>query len=108
LELLQNGLPFHHNCLSRASDLAGTALHAVDPDGKIFAALDPARVSACVAQIAAAKTKPGKVTCTSSKDVTMFTFGAVDDTLAPKLQQLIDALHDAGVQALVVRSLDLM
>lgn len=71
----------------------GMALRTLDPDGRMFAALDPARILGCVVHIAADVRAPGEVHHTGGRRIAV---GEPDRTMSARLAQVADALDAAG------------
>jgi 2-dehydropantoate 2-reductase len=91
----QNGLPwwyFHRE----GGPLEGERIKAVDPDGSLFARLDPARVLGCVVQIAATSPEPGII---HHQFGNRFVLGEPDGSLSPRLRAAAEVLTSAGLQA---------
>jgi 2-dehydropantoate 2-reductase len=91
----QNGLPwwyFHRE----GGPLEGERIKAVDPDGSLYAALDPARVLGCVVQIAATSPEPGVI---RHQFGNRFVLGEPDGTLSPRLRDAAEVIKAAGLQA---------
>lgn len=89
-----NGLPwwyFH----AEGSALSGRSLRALDPDGTMFDALDPARIVGCVVHFAAEVRAPGEVHHTGGQRLIL---GEPDRTLSPRLTAIADALDSAGFE----------
>lgn len=90
-----NGLPwwyFHRE----GGDLDGSAVRALDPDGRMFNDLDPAHVLGCVVHIAAEVRKPGSVHYTGGRRLVL---GEPDRSDSPRLQAVCGALREAGFDA---------
>jgi 2-dehydropantoate 2-reductase len=90
-----NGLPwwyFHRE----GSALAGTSLRTLDPEGTMFAALDPAHILGCVVHIAAEVRAPGEVHYTGGRRLIL---GEPDRSMSPRLARVADALDAAGFAA---------
>ncbi|HTN48973.1 MAG TPA: 2-dehydropantoate 2-reductase [Burkholderiaceae bacterium] len=89
-----NGLPwwyFH----AEGSALSGRSLRALDPDGTMFDALDPARILGCVVHFAAEVRAPGEVHHTGGRRLIL---GEPDRTLSSRLSSIGEALDDAGFE----------
>lgn len=71
----------------------GMALRTLDPEGRMFTALDPARILGCVVHIAADVRAPGEVHHTSGRRIAV---GEPDRTMSARLAQVADALDAAG------------
>lgn len=87
-----NGMPwwyFHQE--GGAHD--GMSLRTLDPQGTMFAALDPARILGCVVHIAADVRAPGEVHHTAGRRIAV---GEPDRTMSARLAQVADALDAAG------------
>ncbi len=91
----QNGLPWWY-FYREGGALEGARIAAVDPDGSLYARLDPARVLGCVVQIAATAPEPGVV---RHQFGNRFILGEPDGTLSPRLRSAAAVLADAGLQA---------
>lgn len=90
-----NGLPwwyFHRE----GGALDGRAVRALDPDGKMFAALDPAHLLGCVVHIAAEVRAPGSVHYTGGRRLLL---GEPDRSPSVRLARVCDALRVAGFDA---------
>jgi 2-dehydropantoate 2-reductase len=91
----QNGLPwwyFHRE----GGPLQGERIKAVDPDGSLFARLDPARVLGCVVQIAATSSEPGVI---QHQFGNRFVLGEPEGSLSPRLRAAAEVLTSTGLQA---------
>ncbi len=91
----QNGLPWWY-FYREGGPLDGERIKAVDPDGSLYARLDPARVLGCVVQIAATSPEPGVI---RHQFGNRFILGEPDGTLSPRLRDAAEALASAGLQA---------
>ena len=90
-----NGLPwwyFHRE----GSALEGTPVRALDPQGTMFAALDPAQLLGCVVHIAAEVRAPGSVHYTGGRRLIL---GEPDRSQSPRLARVCAALGAAGFDA---------
>jgi 2-dehydropantoate 2-reductase len=90
-----NGLPwwyFHRE--GSAHD--GSVVRALDPQGTMFAALDPARLLGCVVHIAAEVRTPGRVHYTGGRRLLL---GEPDRASSARLAQVCAALQGAGFDA---------
>jgi 2-dehydropantoate 2-reductase len=90
-----NGLPwwyFHRE----GGDLDGTAVRALDPQGRMFAALDPDHLLGCVVHIAAEVRAPGSVHYTGGRRLVL---GEPDRSDSPRLRLVCGALREAGFDA---------
>ena len=91
----QNGLPwwyFHRE----SGPLDAKRIKAVDPDGSLYARLDPARVLGCVVQMAATSPEPGVI---RHQFGNRFILGEPDGSLSPRLRAAAEMLTTAGLQA---------
>jgi len=89
-----NGLPwwyFH----AEGSAHAGTSLRTLDPDGRMFAALDPRHILGCVVHVAAEVRAPGEVHYTGGRRLIL---GEPDRTMSERLARVADALDAAGFE----------
>src|SRR5262245_21057848 len=87
-----NGLPwwyFH----AEGTALEGTALRSLDPEGTMFAALDPRHIVGCVVHFAAEVRAPGEVHHTSGRRLIL---GEPDRSMSARLAAVGDALDAAG------------
>lgn len=91
----QNGLPWWY-FYREGGPLDGEPIKTVDPDGSLYAVLDPARVLGCVVQIAATSPEPGVI---RHQFGNRFILGEPDGTLSPRLRDAAALLASAGVQA---------
>jgi 2-dehydropantoate 2-reductase len=90
-----NGLPwwyFHRE--GGAHD--GQPVRALDPDGAMLHALDPAHVLGCVVHVAAELRAPGTVHYTGGRRLIL---GEPDRSRSPRLAAVCDALNAAGFEA---------
>jgi 2-dehydropantoate 2-reductase len=87
-----NGLPwwyFHRS----GPPYEGTRLRSLDPDGRMQAALDAARVIGCVVHLAAEVLQPGRVQHTAGRRLIV---GEPDGSDSPRLRRIAAALQAAG------------
>ena len=90
-----NGLPWwYFHC--EGSVLDGRAVRVLDPDGAMFAALNPAHLLGCVVHIAAEVRAPGSVHYTGGRRLIL---GEPDRSRTPRLARVCEALHAAGFDA---------
>lgn len=75
---------------------AGHRLHALDPDGTMFAALDCRHVLGCVVHVAAEVTAPGEAHHTGGRRLIL---GEPDHSISERLQRVCGALDAAGFEA---------
>jgi 2-dehydropantoate 2-reductase len=90
-----NGLPwwyFHRE----GSALEGSAVRALDPQGTMFAALDPRHVLGCVVHIAAEVRAPGSVHYTGGRRLVL---GEPDRSQSARLARVCEALRAANFDA---------
>lgn len=90
-----NGLPwwyFHREGGTRD----GQPVRALDPEGAMLGALDPARVLGCVVHIAAELRAPGTVHYTGGRRLVL---GEPDRSRSPRLAAVCGALTAAGFEA---------
>jgi 2-dehydropantoate 2-reductase len=90
-----NGLPwwyFHRE----GGDLDGTAVRALDPQERMFAALHPDHLLGCVVHVAAEVRTPGSVHYTGGRRLVL---GEPDRSDSPRLRAVCGALRDAGFDA---------
>jgi 2-dehydropantoate 2-reductase len=90
----QNGFPwwyFHRH----GGDWEGTRVEAVDPQGIISAALDPARVIGCVVYPSTTLVEPGIVWHIEG---TRFAIGELDGSKSERCRRLADSLINAGLR----------
>lgn len=95
---LQNGLPWWY-FLRGAQAHAGTPLRSVDPDGRIAAAIDPARILGGVAYPAAESPEPGVVRHVEGE---RFALGEPDGTHGARAAAISALLKGAGFKAPVL------
>ena len=90
-----NGVPwwYFHGLPGR---FAGRRVAAVDPDGALLAALDPARLIGCVVFITAQCPAPGVA---ESGNPHLMIVGEPDNRLTPRLERLRSVIADAGIEA---------
>jgi len=90
-----NGLPWWYFYREgRRHD--GMRVHALDPEGTMFAALDCAHILGCVVHIAAEVRAPGEVHHTGGRRLIL---GEPDHTLSVRLDAMCSALNVAGLEA---------
>jgi 2-dehydropantoate 2-reductase len=77
--------------------LAGQALESVDPGGRLKAQLPVSRVIGCVVHASAVAEAPGVVRLVGADKLT---FGEPDGASTPRLERLIGACRDAGMNTL--------
>jgi 2-dehydropantoate 2-reductase len=90
-----NGLPwwyFHREGGARE----GSTVRALDPQGAMFAALDPAHLLGCVVHVAAEVRAPGCVHYTGGRRLML---GEPDRSQSPRLARVCEALQGAGFDA---------
>ena len=95
---MQNGIPywyFHQH----GGALAGRAVHSVDPDGRLLAAIPPQRVIGCVVYPASELVAPGVVRHVEGD---RFPVGELDGSSSVRVQQVSDCLGRAGFKAPVL------
>ncbi|HUJ97529.1 MAG TPA: 2-dehydropantoate 2-reductase [Stellaceae bacterium] len=90
----QNGIPwwFPHRA---GAPLEGTRIAAVDPEGGVARALDPARVVGCVVYMAAAVPEPGLVRRFGGN---LLILGEPDGSASARLDRLEQLLTAAGIK----------
>ena len=91
----QNGLPWWY-FYREGGALEGERIRAVDPDGSLYARLDPARVLGCVVQIAATSPEAGVI---RHQFGNRFVLGEPDGRLSERLRDAAAVLTAAGLQA---------
>jgi len=91
----QNGLPWWY-FYREGGTLDGERIKAVDPDGSLYAWLDPRRVLGCVVQIAATSPEPGVI---RHQFGNRFVLGEPDSTLSERLRDVAEVLTAGGLQA---------
>jgi len=94
--VMQNGIPWWYFS-GVAGPLANRRVQAADPDGRIGAAIPPAKVVGGVVEAAGLVLEPGLVRTGASA---RFTLGAPDGTAGPHTVELVAALTAAGVEAI--------
>jgi len=90
-----NGLPWWYFFRAGGS-LDGMRVHALDPDGTMFAALDCAHILGCVVHVAAEVRAPGEVHHTGGRRLIL---GEPDNSLSARLDAVCAALNVAGFEA---------
>ncbi|MFC3608583.1 ketopantoate reductase family protein [Stutzerimonas tarimensis] len=90
-----NGVPwwYFHGETGR---FANERVEAVDPDGTLAAALDPAHLLGCVVFITAEVEAPGTV---RSGNPHLMILGEPDNRLSPRLEQVRALIEGAGIEA---------
>lgn len=94
----QNGIPWWY-FLGQDGPFAGRTIEAVDPGGRIAAALPVARVIGTVVYPAAELSEPGVIRHIEGN---RFSLGEVDNSSTPRIAALSEALRQAGFKAPVV------
>ncbi len=93
----QNGVPWWYFHKSGGA-FEGHRIEAVDPGGRIFDAIDPARVIGGVIYVAATVPAPGVVHVTETNRVIL---GEPDGRVTPRIEDAAARLNTAGIKALV-------
>lgn len=75
---------------------AGQRIHAVDPEGRIAAAIAPERVIGCVVYPACEVVEPGMIRHVEGN---RFQLGEIDGSRSPRVQALSQAMGAAGLKA---------
>ncbi|BBK39358.1 2-dehydropantoate 2-reductase [Allostella sp. ATCC 35155] len=75
---------------------AGQRIHAVDPEGRIAAAIAPERVIGCVVYPACEVVEPGVIRHVEGN---RFQLGEIDGSRSPRVQALSQAMGAAGLKA---------
>lgn len=92
---LQNGIPWWY-FYQHGGVHAGRTVHAVDPNGTIAAAIDPARIIGCVVFPAANLIEPGVIQVVEGN---RFALGEPDGTESARVKTLAERLVNAGFKA---------
>lgn len=92
---MQNGLPFWYFS-KHGGELDGRSLEAIDPGGRISAAIDARRIIGCVVFIAAMRIAPGVVRYMGSN---RFPMGELDGKTTPRIEKISAAFVRAGFEA---------
>jgi 2-dehydropantoate 2-reductase len=90
-----NGLPWWY-FYREGGPRDGMRVHALDPEGTMFAALDCAHIVGCVVHIAAEVRVPGEVHHTGGRRLIL---GEPDHSLSARLDAVCSALNVAGFEA---------
>jgi 2-dehydropantoate 2-reductase len=90
-----NGIPWWY-FYRVGGDLEGSRVRSVDPDGSIYARLDPRRVIGCVVYPAAEVIEPGVIRHTYGD---RFPIGEPDGSKSPRCAALAELLKAAGLKA---------
>lgn len=93
--IMQNGIPWWYFS-GLAGPHANHRIAAVDPDGRIAAAIPAAKVVGGIVEAAGLVLEPGVVRSGASA---RFTLGAPDGTPGPRTAELVAALNAGGVEA---------
>lgn len=88
-----NGVPWWY-FFREGGRFDGHTVHTLDPQGTLFAQLDPHHIVGCVVHASGEVTAPGEVTWNGQK---LFVLGEPDGSLSRRLNGLADALHQAGL-----------
>jgi 2-dehydropantoate 2-reductase len=91
-----NGLPWWY-FYREGGRFDGASVACLDPDGSMFAALDPSRLIGCVVHASAEVTEPGVITQSGNTLV----IGEPDGTLKERLAELAGVLQRAGFEVKV-------
>jgi 2-dehydropantoate 2-reductase len=90
-----NGLPWWY-FYREGGPLDGASVHALDPDGSMFEALDCSHLLGCVVHIAAEVRAPGEVHHTGGRRLIL---GEPDNSDSPRLHTVCEVLDAAGFEA---------
>lgn len=101
LVALQNGVPWWYFHKSGGA-FEGRRIEAVDPGGRIFDAIDPARVIGGVIYVASTVPAPGVVHFTETNRIVL---GEPGGSLSPRVEDAAARLNRAGVKAVVSQSI---
>lgn len=94
---MQNGVPwwyFHRS----GGPFEGQHIEAVDPGGRIFAAIDPTRVIGGVIYVAATVPAPGIVHVTETNRIIL---GEPDHSISPRIEAVAASTSRAGIKTVV-------
>ena len=95
---MQNGVPFWYFD-GHGGALAGRAVEAVDPGGRIRDAIPARRVVGCVVYVACEQSAPGVVRHVSGD---RFVLGELDGAATPRVKRIADAFARAGLQSPII------
>ncbi|HYZ16727.1 MAG TPA: 2-dehydropantoate 2-reductase [Candidatus Acidoferrum sp.] len=95
---MQNGVPWWY-FQQHGGPLEGTSLRAVDPDGVIARAFDPARVVGCAVYCSTEMVEPGLV---RHIEGTRFSLGQPDGRTSTRLERIARDLSNGGLKAPIV------
>ncbi len=98
-----NGLPWWY-FFREGGPRDGKHVHALDPQGSMFAALDCAHIVGCVVHIAAEVRAPGEVHYTGGRKLIL---GEPNNTDSARLRRACAVLGDAGFEAVASRNIRL-
>lgn len=90
-----NGIPWWY-FFREGSELDGTPVRCLDPDGAMLAALDPHHIIGCVVHAAAEVSAPGEI---RSNGLRTFYIGEPDHSLSRRLNGLAEAMVRGGLEA---------
>lgn len=90
-----NGIPWWY-FYREGGAFDGRPIACLDPEGTMFADLDPKHLIGCVVHASAEVTEPGTVTHTSGRRLIL---GEPDGALSERLRRVCDALDGAGFEA---------
>ena len=89
-----NGVPWWY-FFREGGRFDGEPVRTLDPQGTLFAQLDPHHIVGCVVHASGEVTGPGEVTWNGQK---LFVLGEPDGSLSRRLNGLADALHQTGLE----------
>jgi 2-dehydropantoate 2-reductase len=92
---VQNGIPWWY-FYKEGGPLDGTRLRAIDPDGALWAALDPAQVIGAVTYAGATVPEPGVIDLSFDEAKVL---GEPDGTRSARLETVVGLFKDAGFKA---------
>ena len=90
-----NGLPWWY-FFKEGGRFDGQAVACLDPEGRLFQALDPRRILGCVVHAAAQVAEPGVVRHTAGRE---FLIGEPDRSSSARAERIVAAMNAAGFEA---------
>jgi 2-dehydropantoate 2-reductase len=90
-----NGLPWWY-FFKEGGRFDGQAVACLDPEGRLFDALDPRRILGCVVHAAAQVPEPGVVRHTAGRE---FLIGEPDRSRSARAERIVAAMNAAGFEA---------
>ncbi len=98
---MQNGIPWWY-FQRHGGEFEGHVVRTADPQGRIAATIDPARIVGCVVYPAASIASPGVIRHIEGN---RFPLGELDGSETPRIKMLSDAFVGAGLKSPILTSI---